>query len=135
MPEAVYGQSNRWLTTLTVDPHQAKITPDEIMDALGEKDIESRPVWKPLHLQPVFKGCSYYTHKVGESISDRLFEQGLCLPSGTSMTEEEQGRVISVVKDCLRNHVKQGVSFFYGSKGGNNQFRSNPEVAGVISTN
>ena len=135
MPEAPFGQSNRWLTTLTVDPWRANFTANTLMDALAEEDIESRPVWKPLHLQPVFKECLYYEHRTGESISERLFEQGICLPSGTSMTNEEQGRVIGAIQKCSWEHGHPQNGFFYGSKEGNSHWRSNPEFLGVIPTN
>ena len=135
MPEASYGQSNRWLTTLTVDPERANITANEFMDALAEDDIESRPVWKPLHLQPIFGAYPYYSHRIGESVSDRLFEHGVCLPSGTNMTEEEQDRVVGVIKESLRQHDQRHCAHIYGSKGGNSQWDSNPATAGVISTN
>jgi pyridoxal phosphate-dependent aminotransferase EpsN len=106
MPEAPYGLSNRWLTTLTIDPGVAKFTVEELMDALEADAIESRPVWKPLHLQPVFKDCQYYPHKVNKSISDRLFEQGICLPSGSSMTPEDQDRVIKNITDCVTRNTR-----------------------------
>ena len=98
MPEASYGRSTRWLTVLTVEPHLCGVSRDDIIDALEADNIEARPVWKPMHLQPLYAGCIYFEHKVGESISDRLFEQGLCLPSGSNLTAEEQARVI----DCIR---------------------------------
>ena len=107
MPEASYGQSNRWLTTLTVDPGRTRVETEEIMDALADADIESRPTWKPLHLQPIFRESEYYPHKGDQSVSDRLFEWGICLPSGSSMTDEDQDRVIEVVRRCLTQHVRQ----------------------------
>jgi len=85
----------------TVDPERTGVTAIAIMDALAAENIESRPVWKPLHLQPVFQGCAYYPHDVHASVSDHLFEYGICVPSGSNMTEEEQGRVISIIKKCL----------------------------------
>ncbi|MFC5401553.1 DegT/DnrJ/EryC1/StrS family aminotransferase [Cohnella soli] len=102
MPEADYGQATRWLTALTVDPETAGVTARELIEALAERNIEARPVWKPMHLQPLMQGCAYYPHEEGESVSDRLFAQGLCLPSGSSMTEKEQNRVI----DCLLDKMK-----------------------------
>jgi pyridoxal phosphate-dependent aminotransferase EpsN len=101
MPEAPYGCSNRWLTTLTVDPERTGTTAVEIMDVFEGENIEVRPVWKPLHLQPVFKDCPYFLHHVDFSTSDRLFEHGICLPSGSNMTVEEQNRVIDIMKRCL----------------------------------
>ncbi|MBU7315552.1 DegT/DnrJ/EryC1/StrS family aminotransferase [Paenibacillus oleatilyticus] len=101
MPEASFGQATRWLTTLTVDPQVAKTTSGDIIRALAEANIESRPVWKPMHLQPLFQGCAYYPHQEGHSVSDRLFEQGICLPSGSSLTETEQAKVIEIVKTLV----------------------------------
>jgi pyridoxal phosphate-dependent aminotransferase EpsN len=101
MPELEGTMSNRWLTTLTLDPEYISISSYEIIEKLGEENIEARPVWKPLHLQPLFEGCDYYTHDEGFSVSDQLFARGLCLPSGSSMTEEEQDRVISVLLKLL----------------------------------
>ena len=135
MPEAPYGQCNRWLTTMTIDPARSKATVNEVMDALAEEDIESRPVWKPLHLQPIFATYPYYAHGTTESVSDRLFEQGICLPSGSNMTEEEQARVIKVIQDCLGHREASSVGFFYGSKGGNSHWLSNEAVLGNTSTN
>ena len=106
MPEATYGKSNRWLTTLTVDPAICGVTCIEIMEALENENIESRPVWKPMHLQPVFAHCRYYPHQEGESISDGLFEKGLCLPSGTAMEEAEQDRVIGIIRSLVAEKRK-----------------------------
>lgn len=101
MPEASFGKSNRWLTVMTMDPSVCKVKPLQVIEALADENIESRPVWKPMHLQPLFAGCKYFTHGDNESIADRLFASGLCLPSGSSMTEEDQERVIRVVKNTL----------------------------------
>ncbi|GMX63121.1 aminotransferase class I/II-fold pyridoxal phosphate-dependent enzyme [Paenibacillus elgii] len=101
MPEASFGSATRWLTTLTVDPQVAGTTSGDIIRALAEANIESRPVWKPMHLQPLFQGCAYYPHQEGHSVSDRLFEQGICLPSGSSLTENEQAKVIEIVKTLV----------------------------------
>ncbi|AMV12439.1 pyridoxal phosphate-dependent aminotransferase [Geobacillus thermoleovorans] len=96
MPELAGTMSNRWLTALTIDQQVLGVTPMEIINALAEENIEARPVWKPLHLQPLFAGVRYYPHEEGWSVSDDLFANGLCLPSGSSMTVEEQQRVIDV---------------------------------------
>jgi len=101
MPEASYGSSNRWLTVLTVDPKRCGITPNEIIDALEQENIEARPAWKPMHRQPLFKNCAYYAHSKDKSISDYLFARGLCLPSGSNLSTEEQNRVIACVKKSL----------------------------------
>ncbi|MGI1658426.1 MAG: DegT/DnrJ/EryC1/StrS family aminotransferase [Desulfitobacterium sp.] len=102
MPEASYGRSNRWLTTLTLDSEKTGVTVNDVLIALEEHNIEARPVWKPLHLQPVFKDCPYYSHEEGKSISDELFAKGICLPSGTNMTLAEQDRVIEIVRGLLK---------------------------------
>jgi len=94
MPEAPYGVSNRWLTCITIDPARFGRTREEVRVALEAEDIESRPIWKPMHRQPVFAGCRMY----GGQVSERLFERGLCLPSGSSLTAADQARVISVVR-------------------------------------
>lgn len=101
MPELEGTKSNRWLTTLTLDPDYIETTPYELLDSLAEANIEARPVWKPLHLQPVFEGCTYYSYRDDYSVSDNLFSEGICLPSGSSMTEEQQVRVIETIKKNL----------------------------------
>lgn len=97
MPEPVWAKANRWLTVITLDPDKTKITPEEVRLALEKENIESRPLWKPMHLQPVFARCA----KAGGSVSERLFKTGLCLPSGTSMTKVDLNRVCAVVKHLL----------------------------------
>ena len=98
MPEPEYARSTRWLTCLTIDPKQAGVNRDVIIDRLENENIESRPTWKPMHLQPVFRDCKV----VGGSVSEELFEYGLCLPSGTAMTEDDLDRIIRLVKTCIR---------------------------------
>ena len=98
MPEASYGRSNCWLTCLTVDPKAFGATREDIRTHLDRLDIESRPVWKPMHLQPVFKGC----RARGGDVSRDLFERGLCLPSGSSLTTPERDRVAAEVKAVRR---------------------------------
>jgi pyridoxal phosphate-dependent aminotransferase EpsN len=98
MPEAPYSRSNRWLTVLTLNPQRCQATPNQLMDALAEENIEARPVWKPLHLQPLFAGTAYYPHRPDESVSERLFATGICLPSGSNLREEEQERVIGCIR-------------------------------------
>ena len=100
MPEAPYATSNRWLTTLTVDSKITGVNRTQIIDALEKENIEARPVWKPMHLQPLYKDCDYVT--VGsEDVSKRLFENGLCLPSGSNLSLEDQERVIDIVLNCM----------------------------------
>lgn len=100
LPEASFGRSNRWLTVMTVNSKILKTSPNQLMDALAQGNIESRPVWKPMHLQPLFKDCLYFSH-ADQSISDDLFYQGICLPSGSSLSEIEQDMVIECIKKTL----------------------------------
>jgi pyridoxal phosphate-dependent aminotransferase EpsN len=93
MPEREWGRANRWLTCITIDPATG-VTPEQVRLALEKRNIESRPVWKPMHLQPVFADCPACTN----GVSERLFETGLCLPSGTAMTEGDLGRVVQCVR-------------------------------------
>uniref|UniRef100_C5D944 DegT/DnrJ/EryC1/StrS aminotransferase n=1 Tax=Geobacillus sp. (strain WCH70) TaxID=471223 RepID=C5D944_GEOSW len=102
MPELEGTMSNRWLTTLTIDQQALGVTPMDIINTLAEENIEARPVWKPLHLQPVFNGVTYYPHQEDWSVSDELFANGICLPSGSSMTVEEQNRVIDVIIQAIK---------------------------------
>ncbi len=101
MPEADFGKSNRWLTVMILDPDIIKKGPFEFVDYLEEQDIESRPVWKPMHLQPLFEGRKYYPYEENYSVSDVLFETGICLPSGTAMSQGDLERVISAIRQFL----------------------------------
>ena len=94
MPEPAWSKANRWLTVITLDPAKTNATPEGIRLALEKENIESRPLWKPMHMQPVFAHCS----KVGGAVSEKLFKTGLCLPSGTAMTKADISRVCSVIK-------------------------------------
>jgi len=94
MPEASYGRSNRWLTCLTIDPARFGADRESVRLALEAENIEARPVWKPMHMQPVFAGSPMF----GGAVSERLFQRGLCLPSGSSLTAEDQDRVTSIVR-------------------------------------
>jgi pyridoxal phosphate-dependent aminotransferase EpsN len=98
MPEAPWGRHTRWLTTLTIDPGQFGADRESVRVALERENIEARPVWKPMHLQPVFKGCGC----VGGAVAEKLFEKGLCLPSGSNLTEHDLERVVSIVLDTRR---------------------------------
>ncbi len=88
MPEAEYGRCNRWLTCGTLAP-DIGVDRQRVLDTLEQDEIECRPVWKPMHLQPLYEDCPSY----GTSVDRRLFETGLCLPSGSNMTDEERGRI------------------------------------------
>jgi pyridoxal phosphate-dependent aminotransferase EpsN len=98
MPQAGNGRPNHWLTCVTIDPKAFGASCDDVRLALEAEEIESRLMWKPLHRQPVFAGCRYR----GGAVAERVFERGLCLPSGSGLTEEELGRVAAVVKGRWR---------------------------------
>ena len=93
MPEAKWGRHSRWLTTLTVDPTAFGADRNAILEALAAENIEARPVWKPMHLQPVFEGCE----AIGGSVAETLFDEGICLPSGSNLTTTDRQRVVDVV--------------------------------------
>ena len=99
MPEAAFGRSNRWLTVVLLDSDLFGVGPEQVRLALEQENIESRPVWKPMHLQPVFKGC----RSRGGAVSESLFRQGLCLPSGTAMTNADLDRIIGIIRGLARN--------------------------------
>jgi len=99
MPEAKDCRSIQWLTAITIDPSTQRSFMD-VLNYLNANNVESRPVWKPMHLQPVFEGAKYFTHS-DKSVSDRIFATGLCLPSASAMTEDEQEWVIKCVKEAL----------------------------------
>lgn len=97
MPEASFGKATRWLSCLTLDPRLSGVTCEQLRLALAANQIESRPVWKPLHLQPIFQDCEV----VGGEVSEALFAQGLCLPSGSSLTDADRDRVIGTIQNCF----------------------------------
>ena len=101
MPELEGTFSNRWLSTMTLDPSKISVTPYELIDQLEAMNIEARPVWKPLHMQPLFEGCKFHSHP-DKSVSEQLFANGVCLPSDSKMTVEEQQRVINVIITSLK---------------------------------
>ncbi|XOF34023.1 MAG: DegT/DnrJ/EryC1/StrS family aminotransferase [Candidatus Electrothrix sp. YB6] len=98
MPEPDFARSTRWLTCLTVDPGQAGINRDAIIQELENNNIESRPTWKPMHMQPLYAG--YET--VGGQVAEEIFRNGFCLPSGTGMRENELKQVVSIVQECWK---------------------------------
>ena len=101
MPEAPYGKTNRWLTTLTVNPNKTGINRNQIITALENENIEARPVWKPMHMQPLYKDYDYITTgKV--DVSGMLFENGLCLPSGSNLSGQDQARIIDIIQSLLK---------------------------------
>jgi pyridoxal phosphate-dependent aminotransferase EpsN len=96
--EADYGRSNNWLTCLTVDPDMFGASAEQIRVHLEARGIESRPVWKPMHLQPVFRDCA----RRGGAVAARLFATGLCLPSGSSLSAAQQREVIVAIGSVPR---------------------------------
>lgn len=115
MPEAAYGRCNRWLTVVLIMPEMFGVDCEAVRQALEAENIESRPVWKPMHLQPVFdcrgqrsdirgqQGKQKYPARVvGGKVAEDLFERGLCLPSGTAMTNSDLDRVIDIILKCRR---------------------------------
>ena len=93
MPEAPYNRCNRWLTVITVDAGEFGADGETVRLALEAEDIEARPLWKPMHMQPVFTG----TRVVGGGISEDLFRTGLCLPSGTALTDSDLDRICEII--------------------------------------
>ncbi|MBC6611584.1 aminotransferase class I/II-fold pyridoxal phosphate-dependent enzyme [Hymenobacter sp. BT507] len=91
------GRSNRWLTTVLLDPATAPVTPEQLRQHLETRNIESRPLWKPLHLQPLFAGAPMY----GGAVCADLFARGLCLPSGSALTDDDLARVAGAIRDVL----------------------------------
>jgi len=98
MPEASYGTSSRWLTVILVDSAEFGCGAEELRVQLEARNIESRPAWKPMHLQPLYNTC----RRVGGSVSERLFHDGLCLPSGSSLTKEELDCVAEAIHEAAR---------------------------------
>jgi len=118
MPEAPYGRSNRWLTVILITPEEFGADKEKVRLAIEGENIEARPLWKPMHMQPVFQverlkaegsrlkteqnKKRYKTRVVGGEVAEDLFKRGLCLPSGTAMTEEDLDRVVEVILSCRK---------------------------------
>jgi len=98
MPQAPWGLHTNWLSCFLVDSGCFGASRDTIMQALAAEDIEARPLWKPMHLQPFFRDAPFY----GGGVSADLFARGICLPSSSNLTPEQQNRVIAVVRGCAR---------------------------------
>jgi pyridoxal phosphate-dependent aminotransferase EpsN len=94
MPEAPWGRHTRWLTVITVNPDEFGADREAIRLALEAQNIEARPVWKPMHLQPVFAGCE----AVGGAVAEEFFVNGLCLPSGSNLSQDDLERVVDVIR-------------------------------------
>lgn len=91
------GDANNWLSCMTIAP-DCSVTPDQVMDALAEYNIETRPIWKPMHLQPVFADCDFIQVKEGRSVSEDIFNRGFCLPSDIKNTPEDMELIISLIR-------------------------------------
>jgi dTDP-4-amino-4,6-dideoxygalactose transaminase len=96
--------SNHWLSAIIIDASKAGFTREDLRLSLEKENIESRPLWKPMHLQPIFKDCAYY----GASVSEDLFRDGLCLPSGSNLTENDLERIATSIK---KNFVALNATF------------------------
>ena len=82
LPELTGTISNRWLSVMTLNPEKVSVQPHELFDLLEKENIEVRRVWKPMHLQPLYAGARFFTHDDDDIVSERLFNTGICLPSG-----------------------------------------------------
>lgn len=102
MPEATFGRCTRWLTVLILNKEKCGVEVQTILDALESQNIEGRPVWKPLHNQPLFEGTRFYPHEPGKNFCEHVFLHGFCLPSGSGLEREEQQRVIDVVRTTVK---------------------------------
>jgi pyridoxal phosphate-dependent aminotransferase EpsN len=97
MPQAPYGLHTNWLSCFLIDEGELGICRDALMRKLDEANIEARPVWKPMHLQPLYAGCEVY----GGAVAEGLFRSGICLPSSSSLSSEEQQHVINTVRTAV----------------------------------
>lgn len=101
MPVAAYGEPNHWLSVITL-AEGSRVSPLDVMLALENENIESRPVWKPTQLQPFYKNCRFYPHRDGrKSVSEDIFDRGVCLPSDTKLTDEDLERIIGVIRSLF----------------------------------
>ena len=106
MPICDYGKPNYWLSCLTLKEN-SKFTPLDIMEELEHENIESRPIWKPMHLQPFFEGYDFFSHSdAGISVSEDIFNRGVCLPSDTKMTDDDMERITQTIQRLLINEVQ-----------------------------
>ncbi|MFO7820766.1 MAG: DegT/DnrJ/EryC1/StrS family aminotransferase [Lentisphaeria bacterium] len=99
MPEPAYSRSNHWLTVITLDSEQSGLDPLNLRLALEAENIEARPIWKPMHMQPVFEKARV----IGGEVSEHFFKTGLCLPSGTALTDNDLDRVCDIIRQTGNN--------------------------------
>jgi pyridoxal phosphate-dependent aminotransferase EpsN len=98
MPQAPYGLHTNWLSCFLIDERELGISRDALIGRLDEANMEARPVWKPMHLQPLYAGCEVH----GGAVAEDLFRRGICLPSSSSLSGEEQLHVINTVRAVAR---------------------------------
>jgi pyridoxal phosphate-dependent aminotransferase EpsN len=107
MPQAPYGLHTNWLSCFLVEPDAFGAARDDLILALARADVEARPLWKPMHLQPLYAGCARH----GGEVAEELFEHGICLPSSSSLSPDEQDRVIEIVRSVARRSVARRHGF------------------------
>ena len=101
MPEPAGSHSTRWLTCFTLAGAQVQGGRELVLKWLERHSIEARPVWKPMHLQPLFRGAPYFTHEEGRDVAAALFDAGICLPSGSNLTDSQISHVIDHLRRAL----------------------------------
>lgn len=107
MPVCEYGEPNYWLTTITLNEN-SKVKPLDIILALEKENIESRPIWKPMHIQPYYKEYDFYSHNDEEvSVSEDIFNRGVCLPSDTKMSDHDMDRVVGIIKNLFQKEINE----------------------------
>ncbi len=97
-PEAPWGRHTRWLVNILIDPKEFGADREAVRQALAAEEIESRPLWKPMHTQPIFAGCEH----IGGAVAEELFDRGLSLPSGSDLTEDDLERIAQAIRRCVR---------------------------------
>jgi dTDP-4-amino-4,6-dideoxygalactose transaminase len=102
MPQPAGCVSTRWLSCFTLDVPDAELTRDRVLRSLERHSIEARPVWKPMHLQPLYAGAPYFAHDAHADVSAQLFRAGICLPSGSNLADDQLARVIDQLRRALR---------------------------------
>ena len=102
-PEAPWGLHTRWLSVFSIEPTEVPVIPEDLVRELDREDIEARPVWRPMHMQPVFTGA----HSVRGDVAQRLYETGICLPSSSSLSDDAQRRVIEAVRSVISAPVSR----------------------------
>ena len=110
MPEPAGMRSTRWLTCLTLGGSDASARRDHVLRNLERHSIEARPVWKPMHLQPLFRGAPYFAHAEGQDVAAGLFAAGICLPSGSNMPDEQLARVVGALRRALARSEALGAA-------------------------